>query len=240
MTTTSVIPDRRTARPFILGLGAVAGTALVVAGVWSVLFQQHVTSPKPPAYPVGATPEQAQHTYYAWYAGTVPQERVLTIIALVGVFGLILMAQALRHRVAEHDLASLASTTIGLGGLVWLSGALVGVGGHRAVAAMATHGNALEGVNSIAFTLDTVVNAFSAAAFILLGAAMIALGVSRARPSGPAWSTLTILTGATSLTVAIGFTQSVDSLTTDLLDVLAAVLLPAWLVLTGRVLDVQE
>jgi hypothetical protein len=178
------------------------------------------------------------HTYYSWYAGTVGQQRADTVVAMIGVSGLVLLADALRRRTDRTDLVTRAAcTAIGAGGLVWLVGALIGIGGHRAVGLMATHGNPIAAVNSIAFTVDITTEAFSAAAFILLGLALLAIGVAPVRAGLSRWATFSIATGFVSLVVALGYLQGIDSVTTYVLGALAAVLLPVWLVWTGRLLD---
>lgn len=239
MTTTTLTPVRRTTRPVGLALGSLAGTALLLAGVWNALIQEHVTVSSPPSG-IGpqVPPQEAMHTYYTWYAGTVGQQRADTVVAMIGVSGLVLLADALRRRTDRTDLLTCAAcTAIGAGGLVWLVGALIGIGGHRAVGLMATHGNPIAGVNSIAFTVDVTTDAFSAAAFILLGLALLAIGIAPVRAGLSHWATLSIATGFVSLVVAVGYLQGIDSVTTYVLGALAAVLLPVWLVWTGRILD---
>jgi hypothetical protein len=238
MTTMTLTPARRATLPVGLALGCVAGTALLAAGIWNALIQEHVTVP---AAPSGIGPQvpplQAMHTYYTWYAGTVGQQRADTIVAMIGVSGLVLLADAVRRRAGADLLTRAACTAIGTGSIVWLIGALIGIGGHRAVGLMATHGNPVAGVNSIAFTVDVTADAFSAAAFILLGLAMVALGIAPFRAGSPRWTTLSTITGFVSLVVAIGYLQGIDSVTTYVLGALAAALLPAWLVWTGHLLD---
>jgi hypothetical protein len=238
MTTMTPNPVRRAAPPIGLALGSVAGTALLAAGIWNALIQGHVTVPAAPSG-IGppVPPLQAMHAYYTWYAGTVGQQRADTVVAMIGVSGLALLADALRRR-ADADLVTRAAcTAIGTGSIVWLIGALIGIGGHRAVGLMAIHGNPVAGVNSIAFTVDVTADAFSAAAFILLGLAMVGIGVTPVPAGSRRWTTLSTVTGLVSLVVAIGYLQGVDSVTTYVLGALAAVLLPAWLVWTGHILD---
>jgi hypothetical protein len=238
MTTMTLTPVRRTTRPVGLALGSLAGTALLVAGVWNALFQEHVTSSGPPAIPAGATPEQGFHTYYTWYAGTVAQERAITIMGLIGVTGLVVLADAVRRRFDATDLLARAScTAIGVGGVVWLTGALIAIGGDRAVGLMATHANPIDTTNSIAFTVNVTADAFSTAAFVVLGLAMVAIGIAPVRSGSPGWGALSVFTGAVSLVVAVGYVEGIDSVTTYVLGLLAAVLLPVWLVWTGRSLD---
>lgn len=239
MTTTTLTPVRRTTRPVGLALGSLAGIALLLAGVWNALIQEHVTVSSPPSG-IGpqVSPQEAMRTYYTWYAGTVGQQRADTVVAMIGVSGLVLLADALRRRTDRTDLLTRAAcTAIGAGGLVWLVGALIGIGGHRAVGLMATHGNPIAGVNSIAFTVDVTTDAFSAAAFILLGLALLAIGIAPVRAGLSHWATLSIATGFVSLVVAVGYLQGIDSVTTYVLGALAAVLLPLWLAWTGRILD---
>jgi hypothetical protein len=238
MTSMTVTPVRRTTRPIGLALGTVAGTALLVAGVWNALFQENVADGGPPANPAGQSAQQAMHTWYTWYAGTVAQERAITIVGLIGVTGLVLVADALRRRVSDADLLGrVACTAIGTAGGVWVTGALIAIGGHRAVAMMATHSNPIEGVNSIAFTVDITTDAFSTAAFVVLGAAMVAIGIAPVRIGGSGWAMLSLVTGVVALLVAAGYVEGVDFITTYVLGLLAAVLLPTWMIWTGRSLD---
>jgi hypothetical protein len=242
MTTMTLTPTRRTTWPVGLALGCVAGTALLVAGAWNVLIQEHVTVASPPT-DAGPTvpPEQAMHTYYTWYAGTVAQSRVDTVLGMIGVVGLVLAADALRRGIGDRDALTRAGCTgLGAGGIVWVVGQLVAVGGHRAVGLMATHGNPIDGVNSIAFTVDTTSDAFSAAAFLLIGLAMVAIGVAPVRSGNARWAALTGLTGVVSLVVALGYVDGIDAVTTYVLGALAAVLTPVWLVWTGHLLDRGE
>jgi hypothetical protein len=181
------------------------------------------------------------HTYYTWYAGTVAQSRVDTVLGMIGVVGLVLAADALRRGIGDRDALTRAGCTgLGAGGIVWVVGQLVAVGGHRAVGLMATHGNPIDGVNSIAFTVDTTSDAFSAAAFLLIGLAMVAIGVAPVRSGNARWAALTGLTGVVSLVVALGYVDGIDAVTTYVLGALAAVLTPVWLVWTGHLLDRGE
>lgn len=238
MSTTTLSPIRRATSRAGIALGAVAAAALVVAGVWNVLVQEHVTVDDPPERVPTATVDQAMHQYYGWYAGTVGQERAVTIFGIAGMVGLIVLAGSLRRRLADADLLSHAACTgLGAGGVLWIVGELILIGGHRAVGLMATHGNPIDGVNSIAFTVDMTEQAFAAAGFVVLGLAMVAIGIAPVRLAGPRWAALVILDGLLSLLVAIGYLRGVDFLQTYVLGLLAAVLVPAWLVWTGRLLD---
>ena len=82
MTTMTLTPTRRTTWPVGLALGSVPGAALLVAGAWNVLIQEHVTVSSPPGFDAGVTQEQNMTAYWTWYAGTVGQERAVTILGI--------------------------------------------------------------------------------------------------------------------------------------------------------------
>lgn len=239
MTAMTLTRTRRTTWPVGLALGSLAGTALVVAGVWNALISEHVTVSSPPAG-IGpqVPPVRAMHTYYTWYAGTVAQERSDTIMALIGVTGLVVLAVELRRHLASDTLGRWGCTLLQAGGLAWIFGALAEIGGHRAIALMATHGNPIETVNVVAFTTDVTSDAFSAASFVLLAAGMLALATTSV--GGQRWRLLSVAAGVLAVIVGYGYVAGVDSITTYELGLLAAVLLPVWLVWTGRLLDQPE
>ncbi len=236
MTATTLTPTRRTTRPVGSTLGCAAGAALVVAGIWNAFVQQHVTVTSPPT-DVGpqAPPLQAMHDHYTWYATTVAQERGATILGILGVTGLVITAVELRQHLMTGLLGRGACTALQTGGLVWVAGALTEIGGHRAVAQMATHGNPVQTVNAVAFTTDVTGDAFSAAAFVLFAVGMGA--VATTSYGGRRWALLSALTGALALVVASGYVAGIDTITTFGLGLLAAVAQPIWLVWTGRLLD---
>jgi len=236
MTAMTLTRTRRTTWLIGSTLGCMSGAALVVAGVWNALVQQHVTVSAPPTN-VGpqAPPLQAMHNHYTWYATTVAQERGATILGIFGVAGLVIIAVELRRRIMTDLLGRGACTALQTGGVVWVAGALVGIGGHRAVALMATHGNPIQTVNAVAFTTDVTSDAFSTAAFVMFAAGMGAL--TTMSYGGRRWALLTLFTGALALVVAYGYIAEVDAITTFGLGLLAAVLQPIWLVWTGSLLD---
>lgn len=237
MTTLTVTSARPTTRPVGLALGSVSAAALVVAGVWNALVQQHVTVSSEPVVGAPMPRLDAMRAHYLWFATTVPQERGATIVGLVGVAGLALVAVELR-RLTRGVVGRGACTAVQVAAVVWMVGAVVTIGGHRAVALMATHGNPIESVNDVAFTTDVTGDAFSAAAFVLLAAGM--LGLATTPYAGPSLALLSGLTGLLAAVVAYGYVAGIDSITTDELGLLAAVLLPGWLVRTGRLLDHAE
>jgi hypothetical protein len=237
-TTTTNITAGRTTRPFGLALGSVTAGALVVAGVWNALLQANVTMSAPPDPTSGATLEGRLHAYYAWYAASVGQQRGLSLVAMVGVSGLLLLAHALQRR---HDsdqvLSRVGAIALATGALLWLGGALVDVGTHRAVGLMATHGNDLQAVNAIAFTSDLTVQAFSTAAFLLMGLGMVAIGVAPVRGATRRWAVLSMVSGVAAIAVAAGYVKDSDFVMEYVLGALAAVLVPLWALWTGRLVD---
>jgi hypothetical protein len=234
MTTMTLTSSRRTGWPVGLALGSVSAAALVVAGVWNVLIQQHVTVFSEPVADSPMPRLDGMRAHYLWFATTVPQERWATIVGLVGVAGLALVVVEVRSR--THDvLGRGACTAIQVAALLWMVGAIVTIGGHRAVALMATHGNPIESVNDVAFTTDVTSDAFSAAAFCLLAVGMLALAATPYAGQPPVL--LSGITGLLAAVVSYGYVAGVDSITTDELGVLAAVLLPVWLLWAGRLLD---
>ena len=110
------------------------------------------------------------------------------------------------------------------------------LGGHRAVGLMATHANPLQATNSIAFTIDLTSQAFSLAAFTLLGAGMLAFAraAARARPHHRAWAAYTTLLAALMLITAWSYAAGNGNLTDLLLLAGGVALLPGWLAWTGR------
>jgi hypothetical protein len=234
MTSMTLTQTSRTMRPMGLWLGCVASGALIVGGVWNVLVEQHLSVDPPPALDPVAPPQQVMHTYYAWYATTIGQERAVAIAGMVGVIGLVVVAAELRRRLADL-LGRAACTTLVAGGVLWVAGSILTIGGQRAVGLMATHGNPIETVNSIAFTTDVTSDAFSAGAFALFGVGLLALGTSAF--GGRRWPLVSAVAGIGALVVAYGYLAGVDSIATFVLGILAAVLTPVWLIWTGRLLD---
>jgi hypothetical protein len=238
MTAITVTPTGRVAPRVGVALGSVAGAALVVAGIWNTLIEEHITVASPPSNVRGVPPLQAMHAYYLWYAGTAAQTRGATILGLVGVTGLLLLVGELRRELPLSVLTRRACDTTQLGAVVWIVGSLAAIGGHRAVALMATHGNPIQTVNAVAFATDVTSDAFSAASFILLAVGMLALAVSSTR--GRRWTALNVVTSVLSGVVAFGYLAGIDTITTYELGLLAVVVLPVWLVSTGVSLDRTE
>jgi hypothetical protein len=217
----------------------VAAAGLVAAAAWYALFSQHVTVAAPPTFQAGVPIEVMHHRYYAWFVTTLQQERIDAAIAIVAFVCLVPIASALRDRLGRAGwLTTIGATGVALGAFTWVMGNLVALGGHRAVGLMATHGNPIETVNAIGFTIDTVDDAFELAAFALIGAGILAFGWAglhdRMAPTG--WGWLSLAVGIVTLTLSGAYAAGNGNLVDLLLVSGGVVLLPAWLVWTGGLL----
>jgi hypothetical protein len=113
------------------------------------------------------------------------------------------------------------------------------MGGHRAVGLMAAHANPIEVTNSIAFTVDTVTEAFELAAFALIGLGMLALA-GAARAASRRWAGYTAAVALVLLVIAWSYGAGADGVTDTLLVAGGAVLLPLWLLWTSRISAAPE
>jgi hypothetical protein len=226
-----------TQRIGFLAYGAAAG--LVVAAGWYTLIARHVTVAAPPTVEAGAPIDMVLHRYYAWFVPTLQQERIDTAIAIVAFVCLVPIASALRDRLGPASwLTRIGATGVAVGAFTWVMGNIVALGGHRAVGLMATHGNPVETVNAIGFTIDTIDDAFELAAFALIGAGTLAFGWvalhDRRAPIG--WGWLSLAVGIVTLTLSAAYAANEGDLVDLLLVSGGVVLLPAWLISTGRFL----
>ena len=105
----------------------------------------------------------------------------------------------------------------------------------RAVGLMATHANPIQATNSIAFTIDTIGEAFGFAAFTLIGAGMLALAAAAQHHRHSGWASYTIVTALLLLTTAAGYTAGHDNFLDLMLTAGGGVLLPVWLIWTRRI-----
>src|SRR5215475_5674558 len=139
----------------------VAAAAFLISAVWYALIANNITVASPPAAAPGESLDSTLHRWYQWFVTTLPQERFDTATALVGMFSLVVVAATLRGRFGRSaTLSRIGGYALGLGGVMWTIGDTLQLGGHRAVGLMAMHDNPIETVNAIAFTVDTVTQAF--------------------------------------------------------------------------------
>ena len=220
-----------------LAYGAAAG--LVVAAAWYGLISLHVTVAAPPAFDAAVPIGVMLHRYYAWFVPTLQEERIDTAIAIIAFVCLVPIASALRDRLGQaSSLTRIGATGVAVGALTWVIGNVAALGGHRAVGLMATHGNPIETVNAIGFTIDTIDDAFELAAFALIGAGTLAFGwvALHDRRAPRRWGWLSLAVGIVTLTLSAAYAANEGDLVDLLLVSGGVVLLPAWLISTGRFL----
>jgi hypothetical protein len=230
--------------PALASAVAYAGAAaFLVAAVWYALVVAEVTVASEPQPQPGQAQQEWFHTYYTWFASTLRQERYYTGAAIVGFLSLMVTAAFVRNAFGRRQpFASFGAQIMGAGTLLWVVGAVVSIGGHRAVGLMTGRGDPIETVNSISWTIDTINDAFELAGSALLGAGMLALAWvgMRARSRGPAWSRYTLAVGLVLLATAGAYAAQSFDLVDVLLVAGGAVLLPLWLLWTGRLLRGEE
>ena len=230
------------------GVVAYAGAAaLAIAAAWFWLAAKSVTVAPAPRVGPHVPLQQGMRIYYRWQVTTLPQERFYTSIAIAGFLCLAAAAVFLRDVLArDRTLARIGALTIGAGALLWITGSVVQLGGHRAVGLMATRTNPIQTTNSIAFTIDIIGAAFALAAFALIGAGMLALATAALHEQGGhrehrgqrrlrAWAGYTIVTALTLLVLAGSYAVGNDSFTDLMVLADGVVLLPVWLVWSGRI-----
>ena len=221
------------------GVVAYAGAAaFVIAAAWFWLATKRVTVAPAPRVGPSVPLEQGMRIYYRWQVTTLTQERFYTSIAIAGFVCLAVAAVFLRDLLArDRALARIGSFTIGAGALLWITGSVAQLGGHHAVGLMATHTNPIQTTNSIAFTIDMIAAAFALAAFALIGAGMLAFAVTAAREHAGyrAWAGYTIVVALTLLVLAWSYAAGNGSLSDLLLIADGLLLLPLWLIWTGRI-----
>jgi hypothetical protein len=221
------------------GVVAYAGAAAFAVGAaWFWLAAKRVTVAAAPRVGPHVSPQHGMRVYYRWQITTLFQERLYTSIAIAGFLCLAVSAVFLRDLLArDRTLARVGALAIGAGALLWTTGSVAQLGGHRAVGLMATHANPIQTTNSIAFTVDIVAAAFALAAFALVGAGMLALAAAaaRERPRRRAWARYTALVALALLVLAGSYAAGSGDLTDLMLIADGVVLLPVWLIWSGHI-----
>jgi hypothetical protein len=217
---------------------AYAGAAaFVIAGVWFWLAIKGVTVASTPRVGTGEPSQQAMRIYYRWLVTTLPQERYYMAIAIAAFLCLAASAFFVRDLLGrDRAPARIGAGLAGAGSLLWIAGSVLELGGHRAVGLMATHANPIQTTNSIAFTINMIAAAFSLAAFALIGAGMLGFAAAARRSVHRAWASVTIVVALVALVTAASYAAGSGGFSDLMLFIGGVVLLPLWLIWTGRAL----
>jgi hypothetical protein len=215
--------------------GYLGAAAFVVATAWYALATLHVTGPAPPHTRPGVPADRALRVFYHWFAGTLLQQRLHLAIA-IGAFAAFAAVALLARQVLDPAgaLAAAGARAITAGVIAYGTGTVIFLGGHQAVGLMATHDNPIQVTNSIAFTIDTIDQAFDLTAYALFCAGMAALAWAGLRQARRGWAGYTAALALLALLVAWSYGAGGGDLTNDLLFAGGLVLLPAWMIWTSR------
>jgi hypothetical protein len=236
---TAVAADGVKPRTGVASVTAYAGAAaFLLAAAWYALVMAEVVVAAEPNPQSGQLREEWLQTYFSWFSSTLPDERLYGSAAIIGFLCLLASAAFVRdRRESDHALAKLGAQAVGAGAIIWIVGNVASLGGHHAVGVMVDRGDPLETVRLILWLVDDVDDAFE-----LVGLATIGLGFlvlawpMRLAARQLAWRRFTALVGLVLLATAIAYAARVFDLVDLLLVVGGALLLPAWLVWTGRLL----
>jgi hypothetical protein len=219
------------------GVAYVGAAAFAIAAAWYGLGKLGVTMAREPAIQPGTSVEASQRQYYAWFVTTLHQERLTTLVAILAFVSLIATAAFLRDLPArDRRMARIAAIGVTLGATSWIVGNVAQLGAHRAVGLLSTHDYSMETVSAVGFSFDLVRDAFEVTGFALMGLGMIffALATMRADATAKGWTWLTGVLGIATLALVVSYVFPVGDLSDPLLVSVGAVLVPSWLVWSGR------
>jgi hypothetical protein len=224
----------RTAGP-ATAVACAGAAALITAAAWFWLATTGLTVAPAPRIGPSVTAEQGLRIYYRWQATTLPQERYYTSLAIAGVLCLAAAAVFVRDLLGrDRAPARIGVWLVGTGAFLWITGSVLQLGGHRAVGLMATHANPIQATNSIAFTIDAISQASALAAFALIGAGMLTLAAAAQRHWHRGWVSYTIVAALVMLATAGAYAAGNDTVSDLMVIASGGVLLPVWLIWTGR------
>lgn len=231
------MPERKTG---VASLTAYAGAVafLVAAGWYALVVAEVVVAPEPEPQP-GQPREEWLQVYFDWFASTLADERLYGGAAIIGFLCLLATAAFLRDRLGQDSpLTRLGARVVVAGAGMWVVGSIAALGGHHAVGVMTERGDPLETVRLIAWLVDDVDDAFDLVGLAVIGIGFVALGWPPLRSAAhqPAWSRFTALVGLVLLATAAAYAARDFDLVDLLLVVGGVLLLPAWLLWTGRLL----
>jgi hypothetical protein len=226
-----------------IGLGSavahIGAAAFVIAAGWYILAIKGVTVAGAPEFSAGLSEQVKLRIFFRWVVSTLPQERLYTSIAIVGFLCLAATAISFRNSVSLGSSAALVGAfAVSAGSTLWIVGNVVQLGAHRAVGVMVTHpAGSLSNASDLLFTADLIDDAFEVTAFAVIGVGMLALAASAFGSStNRFWMGSMIATGIVMLVTSIAYLADQGDLTDLLLLLGGVVLLPVWLVATGRLL----
>jgi hypothetical protein len=215
-------------------VGYAGATALIIAAAWFWLVTKGVTVAPAPRVGPGVALSQGMRIYYRWQATTLSQERYYMSIAIAGFLCLAAAASFVPDLLGrDRPLARMGAGLVSAGSLLWVAGSVLVLGGHRAVGLMATHANPIQTTNSIAFTIETIGEAFALVAFALIGAGLLGLAAT-GRHGGRGWVSYTIVAALVMLVTAGAYATGNGNFS-DLMLVASAGVLSAWLIWAGRI-----
>jgi hypothetical protein len=211
--------------------------AFAIAVVWYGLATHGVTMASEPTPGAGVPVREAQRQFMAWFVTTLHQERLNTGVAVVGFLCLVASAMFARDLIGrDQPLAKMAAAAIAVGSTLWIVGNVAHLGAHRAVGLLSTHDYSTETTSAILFTSDLVDDAFEVAAFATLGVGtlMLARAARHTHVPGRGWEWFTLALGIALLALVMSYVAQLGDLQDLLLPMIGAVLVPIWLVWTGR------
>jgi hypothetical protein len=225
----------RTAGPATV-VAYTGAAAFVIGAAWYWLATKAVTVAPAPRIGSDVTAQQGMRIYYRWWVTTLPQERYYVSAAIAGFLCLATAALSVRDLLGRDRLpARIGASLAGSGAFLWITGSVLQLGGHRAVGLMATHTNPIQATNSIAFTIDTISQAFALTAFALIGAGMLGLAAAAQDQGHRGWVSYTTVTALVMLATAVTYAAGHDSLTDPMLIASGLVLLPVWLIWASHI-----
>jgi len=191
---------------------------LALGAAWYALILAHVTVPAPPS-------GDSLPSWYQWQAVVQRQQWVVTALAIAGIVGFAAVVDRL-------GAGRWPRRAVLAGAALWTVGDLLQIGGHHAVDLMAAHGNPIDTVNAIAFTVDTITAVFECVALLAVGGGLVGLGLDRA--ASPRWRAVTCATGVAVAVLGVGYGVDNGTVTDVLTVVVGLLVLPGWLLFSCR------
>jgi hypothetical protein len=211
--------------------------SFAIAAAWYGLAAHGMTMATKPTPGPSVPVAEAQRQFMAWFVTTLHQERLYTAFAAVGFLCLMASAIFVRDLIGrDQPLARIAVAAIATGSTLWITGNVAQLGAHRAVGLLSTHDYLTETTSAIMFTSDMVTDALEVAAFVAVGIGMLAFARAAAHAHVPdrGWKRFTLVLGVAALALVASHVAKVGDVEDVLLLTIGAVLVPVWLVWSGR------